>query len=1238
MLPEHRGLLAGLFSRFRRHPFKGRQVGGRPANLGRLAHVEQLEERRLLVSRVFLDFGNGFAVPTSGPYAGFNVIQGNTPDTLHDAFVGTGQAGNVVYNEGIGILENGLTVTPPYDLVGTAAVLNSSLNSTPVNIDALTLEESITAQIQRALEPFDIQVISSINSNFFNWPAAPATTFGYASAAEATNNLPTDGGSPVPGTANTPQFGSDDVYVVFAGIFSVPPSSQVAVQTPVPISASFSVQAPPTPGAKPDRLDTGAIIDTSYWINRVLGPGGTGGSLNVAMANAAMYAIGWGYGLPEVENGTAGPFTNFIDPNVQLLDQSNAMVEGGFYETVSGEPTISDTNAASFTNFPMMQDGENLAPLLQPGVLGSAAILGTPDFPLPPEDTSFPLDGVFITATGVPGGNPFTFPDGLLNSDPSVTVNEYTQLINDPDIGPNPDVAYVTGTGGFDQIFITRMNSTQAQVTVNAYTDATYSTSISAAAAADGNSGVVSSYSYTINLAKIVTPGRASDNQPFKIIVDGTTSEDQIYLDPTLGVEVQVHGGADVKTLNITGNGTYNATYTPTAPPSNNGQGELAEIASLIPEGLVPGAGGTLVITGTTSNTVTTKVGKKLKTTTTTVPFTTTVLLDHFTLIPDLVTNDTSALRLQGFNKLSYVSPGFLDNDYNITNFTNPDGSLSWQIAGQVNSQFFAPSLAGNLQFQNISQLVIDTSKGSSNDTVSFATGDQTPDGLKNVDVIMGSQAFGSTDELDFDDSASALDQTYLISTTQLLPVQPANSLFTGFNYSGAELVTLDGTSGTDDFVVTPSKTTSYVINGTSGANTLAVHLAGTQYSETDDGVGDGQWTFSGTAAVARMPITFNNIQTIVNQGADYQLNPIPDNTSPLNASSQDSDIIALAGSSDSGVSKPLVQVYSAITNQLLYQFYAYEQTFKGGVHVTTADMNGDGVPDVIVAPGAGRAGEVKVFNGAVLQANATGPQLFVNDPVGVGALMADFTLLNPNLSVYQNGLYVAVGDVDGDGDQDIITSNARGASQINVFLNQGGGVFNSTPDVTFAPYPKTMTAGVVIAAGDIDGDGTAEIVTAPGVGQVALVKEFSFADVSLNPAAPPIRQFDGFETTFKGGVSLTMGDLDGDGLDEIILGAGTGGKSRVRVFDAGTGTMEREFQAYTTGNTNAPVKVLARNIDGSGAAELYTTQALSSTTHTVNLYDPLATVDPLATPLTAPLVDSLMESSSDLKAGINLG
>ncbi len=147
----------------------------------------------------------------------------------------------------------------------------------------------------------------------------------------------------------------------------------------------------------------------------------------------------------------------------------------------------------------------------------------------------------------------FVPPDSTVNTDPTVTVNSYDQLANDPDIGANPDVAYVTGTGAFDQISITKINATQARVTVNAYTDDTYTT------LATDELGVIASNSYMINLTKLVIPGRKDDGQPFRIVVQGCTSDDQIFIDPTLGVNVEVHGGPDVKFVQFTGNGTYNA-------------------------------------------------------------------------------------------------------------------------------------------------------------------------------------------------------------------------------------------------------------------------------------------------------------------------------------------------------------------------------------------------------------------------------------------------------------------------------------------------------------------------------------------------------------------------------------------------------------------------------------------------------------------------------------------------------
>ena len=209
---------------------------------------------------------------------------------------------------------------------------------------------------------------------------------------------------------------------------------------------------------------------------------------------------------------------------------------------------------AFFPNFPMMQDGTDFQPLLRQGVLGNPPVLFSQQFPFDTHNPTF-----FVPA------------DSTINEDPSVTVNTYLQLVNDSDIGANPDVAYVTGTGAFDQIFITKISKTQAKVTVNAYTDKTYSQLITSTA--DGTP-LIGSYTYNINLSKLVIPGRKDDGKPFEILVEGTTNDDQIFLDPTLGVNVVVDGGgynsatggASVKMLNITGNGTYTAQYTPNAP------------------------------------------------------------------------------------------------------------------------------------------------------------------------------------------------------------------------------------------------------------------------------------------------------------------------------------------------------------------------------------------------------------------------------------------------------------------------------------------------------------------------------------------------------------------------------------------------------------------------------------------------------------------------------------------------
>ncbi len=800
MLPEQKGLLSSLFSRFRQSRATSRKAPRKVRGFGRSLQLEELEPRRLLISRVFLDFGEGFTAPTTGPYAGWGTMLGLQPGALHDALVGTGAGANVpggnnIFEEFLGIIANGVTVNPAYNMVDFSDLLtlgspDLAAPNPVVPTDPITMELAITHQIEQALEPFDIQVISSINSPIFNFPVAggAAAQLGNASSLLALNNLAGDGGSPVNGTATVPQGGSDDVYVYFGGLYQT--VQNAAVSSLVPMSASFAVRVPDSAGGVPDRLDSGAIIDANYWIQRVLGAGGSAGSLNVALANAALYTIGWGYGLSEVENGTLGPNTNFFDPNVALVNQANAMVEAGFSESFIAGLTlanpISDSAAAHYARFPMMQDGTDFQPLLRPGTQGNPPVLFNPGFPIPP--TGFPT---------------FVPPVTTVNEDPNVTVNTYDQLVKDSDIGANPDVAYVTGTGAFDQITIQKINPTQAQVTVKAFDSNTYT-------------NLIASTSYTINLTKLFVPGRLDDGKPFKIVVEGCNNDDQIFLDPTLGVHVDIHGGPDVKALKIVGNSGISLQYTPNSPPAPNSAVGL--VNSLIPEGLIQGGGGVLAINGTTTSTTTTKVGNKFVTKTVATPFTTTVTLDHFN------SANASALRVENFGSLTYKSPGFLDNTFDIDRMLIDS---AWQISGQVTSPVFGSLLTGDLQFTNVGQLVIDTSRGASNDTITFNSDNIAAPGLKSVNIIAGT----GNDVLHFNDAPSLENVTYTLSPTLVLPQIGSFQPFSGFFYSGVEDLTVDGTSGSAKYVVTPSLTTAITVNGNSIApdtSSLAVRLTGT--------------------------------------------------------------------------------------------------------------------------------------------------------------------------------------------------------------------------------------------------------------------------------------------------------------------------------------------------------------------------------------------------------------------------
>ncbi|MEX0645292.1 MAG: VCBS repeat-containing protein, partial [Parvularculaceae bacterium] len=88
----------------------------------------------------------------------------------------------------------------------------------------------------------------------------------------------------------------------------------------------------------------------------------------------------------------------------------------------------------------------------------------------------------------------------------------------------------------------------------------------------------------------------------------------------------------------------------------------------------------------------------------------------------------------------------------------------------------------------------------------------------------------------------------------------------------------------------------------------------------------------------------------------------------------------------------------------------------------------------------------------------------------------------------------------------------------------------------------------VFVAAGDVNGDGMADIITGAGAGAGPHVKVFDGA------TGAELRSFMAYAPTFTGGVFVAAGDVNGDGMADIITGADAGAAPHVKVFDGKTG------------------------------------------------------------------------------------
>ena len=176
----------------------------------------------------------------------------------------------------------------------------------------------------------------------------------------------------------------------------------------------------------------------------------------------------------------------------------------------------------------------------------------------------------------------------------------------------------------------------------------------------------------------------------------------------------------------------------------------------------------------------------------------------------------------------------------------------------------------------------------------------------------------------------------------------------------------------------------------------------------------------------------------------------------------------------------------------------------------------------------------------------------------------------------FAGGVRVAVADVNGDRVPDVIAAAGPGGGpQVKVFSGVDGSLLANV----YAFDPAFRNGISSVAAADLDGDGADEVVVGAGVGGGPVVAVFHGGDFA------PVQRFFAFDPSFRGGVGVAAGTFAGIGLG-IAAAAGPGGGPVVNLFAYGSWTAARSFFAADATDLGG-LSLAAGDFDGDGADEV---------------------------------------------------
>lgn len=329
----------------------------------------------------------------------------------------------------------------------------------------------------------------------------------------------------------------------------------------------------------------------------------------------------------------------------------------------------------------------------------------------------------------------------------------------------------------------------------------------------------------------------------------------------------------------------------------------------------------------------------------------------------------------------------------------------------------------------------------------------------------------------------------------------------------------------------------------------------------TGDGTADATMTFTGSISDINTALTGLKYQPDANFNGAASLTIVSDDQGLTGAggAKTDTDTVDITVTSVNDAPVGVADSFTTKQNQTLH-------VAAPGVLANDTDVEGTALSLVLVTDVPAASGKlVLIGNGGfdfTPAPNFIGTTTFqykANDGTSLS------NVVTVTITVTENFTHLFAVGAGAGGQPQVVVHNADGSVRFS-----------------FLAFDSSFHGGVAVATGDVNGDGIEDIIVGAGPGAAPHVRVLSGANLAQ------IHSFMAFDVAFTGGVNVAAGDVNGDGFADIIVGAGAGGGPQVAVYDGKTGSLLQSFMAYDTG-FHGGVSVAAGDYNGDGKADIVT-------------------------------------------------